>query len=96
MKIVFKVAKNADLRVYGFVKEDKEWILWRRTRRLWVGLDRLLHFNSLTNEVLKVFYQMIKDNIVEYKEVPNNKAMYHYVTLSDEEFEQLKKKRGEL
>lgn len=87
----FRVKQNIDVSKYGFVYEnDREWVLWRGTRRLWFNTKNyLLHFNMINNEVLSVFYKMVSDGIVEYKEKGWQPPKYHYVGLTDDEYKMI-------
>ena len=92
----FRVKKDIDVSKYGFVKEGKkEWVVWRNTRRLWFDTKTyLLRFNSITNEILSIFYKMISDGVIEYKEKGWKPTHYHYIGLTDSEYEMIKDLRA--
>ena len=93
--ITFLVNKNADLTIYGFVEEKTNWSYWKGTRKLWVNKsDYSLHFNLPTLTDLKVFYDMVKDNVVVVKDIPRNKCRYYYMNVSKEEYDMIIEKRN--
>ena len=95
MIIYFKVKPNTDLAKYDFVESKSEWVLWRGTRRMWVDKkDNLLHFNMMTTEMLSIFHQMIVDNVIEKKQRGWKPTHYHYIGLTDDEYEMIKEKRA--
>lgn len=95
--IRFIVSKKKDLRElesYGFVEEEKEWVLWRTTRRITViKRTRKVAFNTITNEIIAILIVMAKDNwfeVIDY----NPKTHYkHYIGLDDEEYKLIVERR---
>ena len=88
--IRFVVPKDKDLtelKNYGFVEEEKEWVFWRTTRRISVvKRTRKVAFNTITNDIIAIIITMAKDNwfeVIDYNPTTHYK---HYIGLDDEEY----------
>ena len=88
--IRFVVPKDKDLtelKNYGFVEEEKEWVLWKTTRRISVvKRTRKVAFNTITNDIIAIIITMAKDNwfeVIDYNPTTHYK---HYIGLDDEEY----------
>lgn len=96
MKYCLYAKKGVDYTKYGFVEESGHFTIWRTTRRIDIKKsDYSLSFNNITNEILKIFADMIKDNVVIIREYKDHKPRTHYINLSDEEYEIIVKMRNE-
>ena len=102
MKYCFYAKKGIDYSKYGFKKDTYrnkiEWVIWRGTRRITIEESKgnYLSFNNVTNEVMKIFMDMVKDNVVIFKEKPDHREpRNHYIGLTQEEYEMIQKKRNE-
>ena len=95
MKYYFNAKPNVDYKKYGFVEDDTEWVVWRNTRRITIKKrDMSMQFNMLTNEMLKIFMDMVKDNVVILVKTSGiRKPKPHCLDLTDEEYEAVLKMR---
>ena len=95
MTYCFYAQKDVDYSKYGFVHEDNQWIIWRGTRRITIkeNQNNFMSFNSVTNEILKIFMDMVKDGVVKVSTYKDHPKRYHYIALSDEEFELIQRRR---
>lgn len=95
MKYCFNAKPNVDYKKYGFVEDDTEWVVWRNTRRITIKKrDMSMQFNMLTNEMLKIFMDMVKDNVVILVKTSGiRKPKPHCLDLTDEEYEAVLKMR---
>lgn len=95
-KILFIVKKRAKLEKYGFVNEGNQWALYSHLKKLYIyKKDMVLHFNMPGLQELKVFHDMIKDNVIEIKKIethPYRKT--HYIGLTEEEFKMIQERRN--
>ena len=88
--IRFVVPKDKDLtelKKYGFVKEQKEWVIWENTRRITViEKTRKVSFNMINNDIIAIIIEMAKDDwfkVIDYNPKTHHK---HYIGLDDEEY----------
>ena len=97
-KYCFYVKKEIDLKKYGFQEDDyfKRYVIWNRgVWRIKIDWkDMSLHFNQLSGEFIKIFIDMIKDDIVIVKE-EKRILRPHQIYLTDEEYEYILKRRKE-
>ena len=99
MTYCFYAKKEVDYSKYGLIlsPNKKEWVLWDGTRRITIKTDSgAMSFNNVTNKVLKIFKDMINDNIVIVKEHKDKPRRNHYINVDDEEYELIQKRRNEL
>ena len=97
MKYCFYAKKDINYSKYGFIHEDNEWVIWRGTRRISIDEKRnnYMSFNMITNEILKIFMQLIKDDLIIFKEKPDQREpRYHYIGLTEEEYELIQRRRN--
>ena len=95
--ITFICKKGVDYSKYGFNESNKEWTTWTSIKKLIIKKDDMtLHFNMPALEDMKIFYEMVKDNVVIWKDIPRNKQRYHYIGLTDEEYKMIQEKRNKL
>ena len=95
MKYVFYGKPGIDYTKYGFEDEGKELVIWRSTRRITINkIDRTMTFNMMSKEMLKIFMDMVLDGVVVVKKEKTYPRHYHYLGLSDEEYEKLKEWRA--
>lgn len=96
MKYCFYAKKNVDYSKYGFHHSDGQWVIWRSTRRITIkDSDMSMSFNCPTNEIFKIFMDMVRDDVVIVKEWKDKPRRYHYINLDDDEYQMILKKRGE-
>lgn len=98
MNCCFYAKRDIDYSKYGFVLSEnkKEWVIWRGTRRITIRNDNnSMSFNSITNEILKIFMEMVKDDVIIVKPYKERKPRSHYIALDDEEYELIQKMRCE-
>ena len=88
--IRFVIPKDKDLtelKKYGFVKEQKEWVIWENTRRITViEKTRKVSFNMINNDIIAIIIEMAKDDwfkVIDYNPKTHHK---HYIGLDDEEY----------
>ena len=88
--IRFVIPKDKDLnelKKYGFVKEQKEWVIWENTRRITVNeKTRKVSFNNINNDIIAIIIEMAKDDwfkVIDYNPKTHHK---HYIGLDDEEY----------
>ena len=92
----FYAKKDIDYSKYDFVESDKEWVVWRGTRRITIKKkDYSMSFNMITNEILKIFMDMVKDDVIYVKKQKAKVSKHHYIGLSDSEYELIQKIRNE-
>lgn len=88
--IRFIVPKDKDLnelKKYGFVEEEKEWVFWRTTRKISVvKRTRKVAFNTTSNDIIAIIITMAKDGW--FKTINYNPTTHykHYIGLDDEEY----------
>ena len=96
MTYCFYAKKDIDYTKYGFVDEGTELIILRDVRRITIRKkDYSMSFNCITTEILKIFMDMIKDDVVFVKNFKAKPKRNHYMGLTDEEYEIIKKMRNE-
>ena len=96
MNYYFYVKKDVDYKKYGFVEDNKEWIVWRGTRRITIKKANMsVSFNMITNEILKIFSDMVRDGVITCSQVITTPRRYHYIGLDDEEYKLIQKRRNE-
>ena len=87
----FIVPKNkelSELKKFGFVEEEKEWVYWKTTRRISVvKRTRKVAFNTITNDIIAVIIEMTKDNWLEVIDFNPTTHYKHYIGLDDEEYQ---------
>lgn len=87
-KIAFYIKDNANLSKYGLQEETKRWVFIKSVVKLVVDKKSMrLRFNMPDNTTLKIFAEMVKDDIVEITSERKRQHPYHYIGLSDDEFE---------
>lgn len=87
-KIAFYIKEGTNLSKYGFQEETKRWVIYTSVVKVWVDKKTLrLRFNMPDNSTLKTFAEMVKDDIVEITSERKRPYPYHYIGLSDDEFE---------
>ena len=92
--ITFICKKGVDYTKYGFVEDKKEWTTWTSFRKLTIKKATMtLHFNLPNLDDMKIFYEMIKDGVVVWKDIPRNKGRKHYLNLDDEEYKLIQERR---
>ena len=69
---------------YGFKYDYGEWVYWIKTRRITINKKFQLQFNQITIDVLKVFSEMVKDDMIYF--LPKDEAKFHHLVLSNEEY----------
>ena len=92
---VWFAKKDIDFTRYGFDDDNGSYTFWRNnTKRIEIRKrDLRMYFNGLVSDVLVLFQKLIKDDVVYYEEA--RKVKKHFVMVSDEELETIKKMRGE-
>lgn len=95
--ITFICKNGVDYSKYGLVEESTEWVKWNSIKKLIIKKKNMqLSFNMPSLDDLKTFYEMIKDDVVFWKDIPRNKGRYHYIGLTEEEYELIQNRRNEL
>lgn len=88
--VVPKDKELTELKKYGFMEEEKEWVFWRTTRRISVvKRTRKVAFNTITNDIIAIIITMAKDNwfeVVDYNPTTHYK---HYIGLDDDEYKMI-------
>lgn len=96
--IRFVIKKDFDLeklKGYGFVEESGRYTKSTSVIKLQVDKKtRILSFNQPDNGSLKIFYQMVKDDIVAVVDNYHFPKGYHYIGLTDEEFKLIQDMRA--
>ena len=52
-------------------------------------------FHLITNEILKIFSDMVKDGVITCSQIKTTPKRYHYIGLDDEEYKLIQKRRNE-
>lgn len=81
---VCMIKKGVEPSKYGFVYKYGEWTYWIKTRRITINKKNQLQFNQITVDVLRVFSEMVKDDVVYF--IPKEDAKFHHLVLSNEEY----------
>lgn len=94
--IRFYAKPDTDFKKYGFSYDNfrKSWRYEEFTLRIEIKKDFSIRVNNVSNSVLLVFYRMVKDGVVYFKESENKPIHYHYIGLTDEEFNLIQEKRN--
>lgn len=96
--IRFAIKKDFELdklTKYGFTEENDRFITYNSTVKLQVSKKtRMLTFNQPDNGTLKIFYLMVRDNIVAVIDNYEFPKGYHYIGLTDEEFDLIQERRN--
>ena len=87
----FKAKENVDYSKYGFVNKYGEYALWvSNTKRVIIdSKTNVVRFNAITTDVLKVFYDMVRDGVINYEISYKPKTL----TLTKEEYDIIMKMR---
>ena len=86
--ITFICKKGVDYTKYGFTESEKEWTTWTTIRKLTIKKKTMtLHFNMPNLDDMKTFYEMVKDDVVIWKDIPRHKDRKHYIGLTEEEYQ---------
>lgn len=97
--IKFRIKKDIELdylEKYDFKEEKSRFVYWNGLVKMQVMKNtRILTFNMPNNDTLLTFMKMVEDDIVEVLENPLNYRRYHYIGLSEEEYELIQKTRIE-
>ena len=98
MTYCFYAKSGVDYSKYGFIHEDNQWVIWRGTRRITIkeNQNNFMSFNSVTNEILKIFMDMVNDNVVIVSTYKEHKPRKHYINLDDEEYQMILERRKEI
>ena len=87
--------KGIDYTKYGFADEGKEWVVWENTRRITIKKSNMLmSFNMVYSKILKIFMDMVLDNVIIVKKYKEHGPRKHYINLTDEEYQIIKKRRA--
>ena len=97
--IRFKIKENKDLEEltkFGFVNENKRYVLYGSVVKICVDKrTRQLRFNMPTNGDIAVYTRLVENGFIEIVENIDKPCRYHYIGLSDEEYELIQKRRIE-
>lgn len=95
--IRFVIKKDVDLdklKEYGFVEETNKYTYSESVVKLCVDKKtRMLKFNMPSNTTIKVYTQMVKDDIVAIVDNYSFPKGYHYIGLTDDEFNLIQEMR---
>lgn len=95
--ITFICKNGIDYSKYGFVEDKEEWVVYSSFKKLIIKKETMtLHFNLPDLKEMAVFYEMVKDGVVIWKDIPRNKCRYHYIYLDDEEYKLIQERRNRL
>lgn len=97
--IRFKIKNDKsleDLTKFGFVDETKRYVLYSGIVKMWVDKKtRLLRFNMPNNGDIAVYTKLVENGFIEIVENIDKPCRYHYIGLSDEEYELIQNRRIE-
>ena len=93
--VIKKSVELEKLKEYGFEEETKRWVLWGSVVKMSVDKKtRLLHFNMPDNKTLSIYTKMVQDDIIGIVDNYNYPKGYHYIGLTDDEFEMIQELRA--
>ena len=86
------VKENIDYSKYGFKHEHNEWVLWMGTRRMTITSKYQLQFNQVIADVLRIFAEMVKDNVIYFE--TKEEVKKHTIKLTDDELKLIQEMRN--
>ena len=93
--VIKKDFELSKLKKYGFVEERDRFVYYTNVVKLKVDKKtRFMSFNQPDNGALKIFYEMVKSDIVAIVDNYHFPKGYHYIGLTDKEFEIIQEMRA--
>lgn len=87
------VAKEGvDFCKYGFRLERGEYIYYIQTKRIVVRRDLTVRFNSVSIDIMRVFSQLVKDDVVYFQKREDVKTKH--IILSSKEYDMVMELRS--
>ena len=98
-RINFYAKKDFDYKFLGFEEDDKEFVLWKKTRRITIKKqdNYKMSFNMIDKQTLALIINMERKGLIEIKTEEKAEPRVHSVVLSDSEFKiimEIRKKYG--
>lgn len=88
---------NTDWTKYGLGEDTESWKYWNGVWRIRIDKKtNAIRFNMITSDVLKIFRDMVLDDVIIVSTYKKKDYHYHYVGLSDEEYELIQNRRNNL
>lgn len=91
----FYAKKDYDYKLLGFEEDKKEFVLWKKTRRITIKkLDNYkMSFNMVDKQTLAFIINMDRKGLIEIKAEEKAEPRVHNVALSDTEFKMIMERR---
>ncbi len=91
----FYANPNYDYKLLGFEEDKKEFVLWKKTRRITIKKleNYKMSFNMVDKQTLAFIINMERKGLIEIKTEEKTEPRVHNVALSDSEFKMIMERR---